>query len=190
MKAAVHLIAQKGFAATSIREIAMMASVNLSMINYYFSSKERLFDSILQDGIQKIMEKIQSILIGRQTEIEKIYALIDIHIEYVSHQHEMAKIFFQEELVKGSSAIQELRQINYQSFEDIINAGQRQGIFSDNINPALLYSTIVGTIQQFTVKLLSQNILSNNNERSIQFSKHAAELTDYLKVLCNKMLLK
>ncbi|WP_345230991.1 TetR/AcrR family transcriptional regulator [Olivibacter ginsenosidimutans] len=178
MKAAIHLIAQKGFAATSIREIAMMASVNLSMINYYFSSKNRLLDSILQEGIQKIMEKIQSILTGRQAELEKMFAMIDIHITYAFHQHEMAKIFFQEELVKNSPAVQELRQINYKSFEEIIHTGQLNGAFSDNINPALFYSTIVGTIQQFMVKQLSPDMTADKYTYAKRLSKQAEELND------------
>lgn len=71
MKAATYLIAHKGFKATSIREIGMLSSVNLAMIYYYFNNKSNLFDSILHDGTQKIMEKMQRILTGRQTEIKK-----------------------------------------------------------------------------------------------------------------------
>lgn len=190
MKAAIQLIAQKGFAATSTREIAMMASVNLAMINYYFKSKERLLDSILQEGTQGITKKTQAILHGSQNEIGKIFALIDIHIKYVFEQHEITKIFFQEELIKNNPSVQRLRQMDYQSFEKIIKAGQRQGAFLENINPILLYSTIVGTIQQFLVKHFSQNLLPDNDGLPMQFSKQAEELSSYLKTLSSKMLLK
>ena len=45
-KAAVSLFAQKGFAAVGVREIAMEAGVNISMISYYFGSKTGLLEEI------------------------------------------------------------------------------------------------------------------------------------------------
>ncbi len=189
IKAAVHLIAQKGFAATSIREIAMMASVNISMINYYFFNKNSLLDNILKGAVQKISEKIQHGQVEGQTELEKLFAFIQAQIEYVSQQHEIAKIFFQEELVKNSQAVLEFRQLNYQNFEAIINEGHRKDVFSKTVQPELLYSTIVGTIQQFVVKYLSQNVHANYT-LSEEFFNHTEELTAYLKLLCSRMLLK
>ncbi|MEP6684170.1 MAG: TetR family transcriptional regulator, partial [Parafilimonas sp.] len=43
----LHLFAEKGFEGTSIREIAEKASVNVAMVNYYFGSKEKLFEKII-----------------------------------------------------------------------------------------------------------------------------------------------
>ncbi len=45
-KAAVSLFAKKGFAAVGVREIAMEAEVNISMISYYFGSKTGLLEEI------------------------------------------------------------------------------------------------------------------------------------------------
>jgi len=45
-KAAVSLFAKKGFAAVGVREIAMEAGVNISMISYYFGSKKGLLEEI------------------------------------------------------------------------------------------------------------------------------------------------
>ena len=45
-KAAVSLFAKKGFAAVGVREIAMEAGVNISMISYYFGSKTGLLEEI------------------------------------------------------------------------------------------------------------------------------------------------
>ena len=46
--AAVELFAEKGFEGTSIRDIATKANVNLAMINYYFGSKEKLFECMVE----------------------------------------------------------------------------------------------------------------------------------------------
>jgi AcrR family transcriptional regulator len=45
---ALHLFSERGFEGTSIRHIAEKASVNVAMVNYYFGSKEKLFDKIVE----------------------------------------------------------------------------------------------------------------------------------------------
>ena len=61
-EAALTLFAQKGYAATSIREIVTQADVTNPMVYYYFGSKEGLFHGLiksLQDHFyKKIMDAI------------------------------------------------------------------------------------------------------------------------------------
>ncbi len=45
---ALKLFCQKGFDGTSVRDIASEADVNLAMINYYFGSKEKLFQNVIE----------------------------------------------------------------------------------------------------------------------------------------------
>ena len=49
--AAQALFAEKGFPATSMREITTRADVNLAAINYHFGSKENLLHEILRQCI-------------------------------------------------------------------------------------------------------------------------------------------
>ncbi len=41
------LFAEKGFEGTTVRDIATAAEVNVASVNYYFSSKEKLFEEVL-----------------------------------------------------------------------------------------------------------------------------------------------
>ncbi len=50
-EAARKLFTQKGFAATRTREIAEEAGINLALLNYYFRSKEKLFDMIMKENM-------------------------------------------------------------------------------------------------------------------------------------------
>ena len=45
---AENYLQKRGFDATSTRDIAKSAGVNVSMISYYFGSKEKLFEEILK----------------------------------------------------------------------------------------------------------------------------------------------
>src|SRR5574344_1786339 len=63
MNAATMLFAGKGFESTTTREICTAADVNLSMISYYFKTKEGLYaciiDSVLKFGIKYMEEEIE-----------------------------------------------------------------------------------------------------------------------------------
>src|SRR5580693_2399019 len=50
--AARKIFTQKGYAATRTRDIAEEAGINLALLNYYFRSKERLFELVMKENIQ------------------------------------------------------------------------------------------------------------------------------------------
>ena len=54
----IFLISKKGTTDVSVREIAREAGVNVAAVNYYFSSKEQMFDQMAQrflDGYDQVM---------------------------------------------------------------------------------------------------------------------------------------
>lgn len=57
-QAALKLFSRQGFDGTSIRQIAEEASVTIPMIYYYYKSKEGLFESVINEGVQKIKNAI------------------------------------------------------------------------------------------------------------------------------------
>lgn len=52
--AARELFAEKGFHATSVRDIAGKAGVNVSMVSYYFGGKEQLYTTIVREFADRI----------------------------------------------------------------------------------------------------------------------------------------
>lgn len=57
--AAAKLFAVKGFHATSMRDLAKEADVNLALINYHFSNKENLFNQVLKRGLDLFKEVME-----------------------------------------------------------------------------------------------------------------------------------
>ena len=54
LEAAERLFMERGFAATSLREITATARVNLAAVNYHFGSKEALIDAVLTRRLQPL----------------------------------------------------------------------------------------------------------------------------------------
>lgn len=61
MDVSIHLFAIKGYDATSIREIAREANVNVASINYHFSSKENLRRELMEYVLNGFKSRISSI---------------------------------------------------------------------------------------------------------------------------------
>jgi TetR/AcrR family transcriptional regulator len=52
--AATPLFARKGFAAVSVRELAVAAGVNIAAVSYYFRGKEGLYQAVLEEQFTPI----------------------------------------------------------------------------------------------------------------------------------------
>ena len=74
---AEKLFAEKGFYATSTRDIAKSAGVNVSMISYYFGSKEKLFEEIFKVRMKEGQSYATEIL--ENNEILSYYVPLEDH---------------------------------------------------------------------------------------------------------------
>ncbi len=79
--AARKLFTQKGFSATKTRDIANEAGINLALLNYYFRSKEKLFEIIMLENIGHFFQGVLSIVNDQETTFyKKIDLLVDFYI--------------------------------------------------------------------------------------------------------------
>lgn len=75
-EAARTVFHQKGFAATRTRDIAEEAGINLALLNYYFRSKQKLFDIIMLETLSGFIHHLTTILNDGKTSLEKKIELI------------------------------------------------------------------------------------------------------------------
>jgi len=75
-EAAQKIFTQKGFAATRTRDIAEEAGINLALLNYYFRSKEKLFEQIMTEKVQQLFSVLYPIVNDTSIKLEKKIELI------------------------------------------------------------------------------------------------------------------
>ena len=81
-EAARRVFTQKGYAATRTRDIAEESGLNLALINYYFRSKEKLFDIIIVEHLQLFIHNVMGIVNDPKTTLqEKVETLISHYID-------------------------------------------------------------------------------------------------------------
>lgn len=88
MLAGIELFSEKGYASTSVREIAALAGVTKPVLYYYFKNKEGLFRAILEGATQKQQELLQEAMEQNGTVLERILFLYRrIHEELSRNRH-------------------------------------------------------------------------------------------------------
>lgn len=80
-EAARTVFTKKGYAATRTRDIAEEAGINLALLNYYFRSKEKLFELVMAEKVAKLFGVIAPIVNNNDTSIEeKVTLIVDAYI--------------------------------------------------------------------------------------------------------------
>ena len=91
---AARLFADKGYAATSVREITQAAGATNPMMYYYFGSKVELYEAILSESMDRLSSQVSEILGRPGTFSERLVELITYHFEMVVERPDATRLFF------------------------------------------------------------------------------------------------
>ena len=104
IEAARKLFTQKGFAATKTRDIAEEADSNLALLNYYFRSKQNLFQIIIEKEFEELFGIITPILSNKEISLEeKIETLVSSYTKLLLGNPDLP--FFVLSEIKGNDFI-------------------------------------------------------------------------------------
>ncbi|CAN5217611.1 TetR/AcrR family transcriptional regulator [soil metagenome] len=93
--AARTLFTQKGFDAVKTREIALEAGINLALLNYYFRSKQKLFEVVMLENMQLFILGVASILKNEKDSFEiKLEKLVAHYIDILCETPDLAFFIF------------------------------------------------------------------------------------------------
>jgi AcrR family transcriptional regulator len=153
IQVAERLFAGKGFSGTSIRDIAHEADINVSMISYYFGSKEKLIEALFEVRFVESAERMENIVSNEDlSPLQKIYILIDGVIDRLLGNQCFHNIMLREQLSGEertqviSDLIYQLKLKNWQGINSILREGQIKGHFREGIDVSLLSATLYGTV--------------------------------------------
>ncbi len=153
IEVAQKLFATNGFAGTSVRDIAKEADVNIAMISYYFGSKEKLLEAIFGRHWANVKLQLENMLHDDSRKpLDKVYQLIDNYLDKYFAQQDFHKIIVREQMAQKESPLgnmlNEMKKSNQLLIKQLINDGQKKGVFKKNIDVPLMMATMIGTTNQ------------------------------------------
>jgi AcrR family transcriptional regulator len=186
---AERLFGDNGFDGTSIRDIAQKANVNLAMISYYFGSKEKLLEALLEYragytiGLLEELNKDESL-----TPFDKIDRLIDFYVDKIFGNICFHNIMQQQAVNTRTEEIRDMitniKLRNFEQIKKIITDGQRKKMFR-KVDVEFTMGTMMGTISQFTLSRHFWTRLFNidKNDEDAYRKKITQRLKTHLKQL-------
>ncbi len=149
------LFGEKGFDGTSVRDIAQQAGVNLAMISYYFGSKEKLLEALIEFragyayGILEELNKDQSL-----SPWDKMDRLVEFYVDRILNNLPFHNIMYQESFSSFRSddirnRVIAIKMRNLDQITKIITDGQQKKLFRQ-VDIAMTVGTIMGTISSYT----------------------------------------
>jgi TetR/AcrR family transcriptional regulator len=107
LAAARKEFSEKGLEGSRVDAIAASAGVNKAMIYYHFTSKERLYDAILEELFGRVSEFMARILAEDVTAEERFSELARFWVEVIERSPELPPIVLRE-MASGGERIREM----------------------------------------------------------------------------------
>ncbi len=193
--AAIKLFGVKGFEGTSVREIAASAKVNPAMISYYFGSKEKLFESVVEYKASVLKGVFAELVTNTSlSQLEKLYIVIDSYIDrmFLSPQfhHLLQRELSLERRPELKNAISEILLKNFNSIKVIIQDGVEAGEFRQ-VDVELTIGSLIGSINHLlSSETMCRKILQKGKDfNPFQSKKLKERLSEHLKQLMRSHLL-
>ncbi|MGW1881746.1 TetR/AcrR family transcriptional regulator [Streptomyces sp. NPDC001970] len=152
-EAAVTLIAEQGFSATTVDEIAERAGVAKGTVYYNFTSKTELFEELLRYGVGLLTASLQAAADETEerggTKVEALDAMIKAGLGFIDRYPAFTQLYVAE-LWRTNRAWQStllvVRQQAVAVVETVLREGVERGELSDEIDIPLTAAALVGMV--------------------------------------------
>jgi AcrR family transcriptional regulator len=154
---ALRCFAEKGYAGTSLREIAEAARTTKPMIYYYFQSKEGLYISTLGDLLQQFADSIDRATNPDDDPIDKLRTFCDAYLRYFESQEPHIAFVVREVFGLGADIMNEFgRSLDdriQSRLQRVLEEGAAAGIFrSGDITECAI--GIMGILNMFILRCI------------------------------------
>lgn len=102
VKAAKEVFLKNGYNETNMADIAEVVSLTRPTLNYYFRTKERLFQAVFSEILRSFIPKIKSLISADLPLEEKIEQIVQIYFQIVMQSPELP-LFILKEANRDSS---------------------------------------------------------------------------------------
>jgi AcrR family transcriptional regulator len=92
---AITIFSEKGYDATSMREIAEASGVTKPVIYYYFKSKENLCHHFISSALEEFRQQVRSVCEGNSDDVfEQLVHAVRIHLDFCRGRTEFVRFIY------------------------------------------------------------------------------------------------
>lgn len=192
-EAARKVFHKKGFAATRTRDIAEEAEINLALLNYYFSSKSKLFEIIMIETMAEFFKNSQILFNDKNSSFEqKIELFSQRYIDLLIEQPQIPIFILSEIRNNPSNLLEKLPVKNMalnsyfaEQYQDAIEHGKIA-----NLDFMQFFTNLIGLLVfPFIAKPILMGIGDIDNKHYIKMMKERKKMVPYwIKAMIQKKI--
>jgi TetR/AcrR family transcriptional regulator len=185
LDAAERLFAAQGFARTTIKDLGREAGVNSALLYYYFADKDELYREVLRRFVSRLVARTMSELTAAGTPDARIRALLTAQAELLIANPHLPRLMVRELAEsEGAHAVEQFHLLASTTFRrlcELIESGQRGGIFRKNIDARFAAISTISQVVYFFVARPAIRVLLNAGPDGPSpkvvrdFARHAAD---------------
>lgn len=152
-EAAVTLIAEQGFSATTVDEIAERAGVAKGTVYYNFASKSVLFEELLRHGVGLLTASLRQAAEDTEhrggSKVDALDAMVRAGLVFIERYPSFTQLYVAELWRTNrtwQSTLMVVREQAVAVVEGVLREGVDNGEFSDEIDVQLTASALVGMV--------------------------------------------
>ncbi len=170
LRAAVAEFAREGYGGARVERISRAARSNDRMLYYYFGSKERLFQRVVEHCYADIVAREEALPINLEHPREALADLVAFNWNYYWEKPELLSILASENLFKGSHVKDNISKTFANRQLDILNrileSGAKSRDFKPGCDPLMVFLSILSLTYFYRA-----NLYTLSNYMRIDFAK-------------------
>jgi len=190
---AEKLFAKNGYEAVSIRQLASEAGMNVAMVSYYFGSKEKLFEALLEDKLPKTRAQLETLASANLSPWEKLSQTVELYVNKFFEGRDFHRVMTREMSLRQRP--EHLKLITYhmgrnmEVIRGFIVEGQEKGMFR-YVDLELTLTTIFATISTAISNTgLMCMMMKAENEEQLYSEQNKQRIISHVKSVLQAHLL-
>ena len=186
INAARNVFIEKGYVAASMGDIAAEAGIGRTTLNYYFRTKERLFESVFEQLINYLLPNIGAIIDGDSSFFEKLENIVSLYIDTVK-TYEGFPAFIIGELNRDPEHLYRILLKDPQKIEPVLKFRElEKGLFR-KLPMVFVVSTLIGlAVFPFLVEVPMTDIFLDGDK--VAFDRFTEERKKYIVEIMKSLL--
>ena len=171
LAAAEKVFLSKGLKNSKISDIAELAGVNNALINYYFRTKEKLFDKIFEDKVRLLVANFMNVQHKDGSFEDKLKVMIESHFDFLDNNPKLPAFIYREmsdSPMRIKATIEKIKAYPHSMFVMVdkdLKTEIQKGTIREISTVDLLFTIISLNVMPFLFKPIFQAALNLSEEQ-------------------------
>ena len=151
LNAAIAVCAERGIANTTVAQIAAAAGVTAAMVHYWFDTRERLLEAMVEERLAPLFQHLWSSgALEHDAPIEMIHEIVRRMFEITKKLPALPALWLREVVNEGGLLREYVRRRipmdRVGAFRKAMALGQERGVINPEVDPSLLFLSIMALV--------------------------------------------